>query len=142
MRAGVRASALLIVVVAAAGCGGSKPAAGAAEPEESSIGGEECEPGRCMEDISALVKERRPEARLCYEAGHLRDPSLEGRLIINFEIDESGTVVDASQSAQDDQIADEEVVACVADVIKGITFAPSKRGKSTRAFHRYEFAPP
>lgn len=141
MRAGVRASVLLILV-AAAGCGGSKSAAGPAEPEGEAIGGEECEPGRCMEDISALVKERRPDARLCYEAGHLRDPSLRGRLIMNFEIDESGTVVDASQSAQDDQIADEEVIACVADVIKGITFAPSKRGKSTRAFHRYEFAPP
>jgi hypothetical protein len=141
MRPGVRAASLLILV-AAVGCGGSKPSAGAAEPEADAIGGEECEPGRCMEDISALVKERRPEARACYETGHQRDPSLKGRLIMNFEIDETGQVVDASQSAQDDQIADEEVVACVADVIKRITFAPSKRGKSTRAFHRYEFSPP
>jgi hypothetical protein len=50
-------------------------------------------------------------------------------------------VVDASQSAQDDQIMDEEVVACVADVIRTIEFPRRQRGKRTRAFHRYEFNP-
>jgi hypothetical protein len=84
----------------------------------------------------------RPAARACYEAGHARFPSLEGRVTINLEIDPSGAVVDASQSAQDGQITDEDVVNCIVDVVKQISFAPSKLGKTTKAFHRYEFSKP
>ncbi len=130
-----RAGVLILAVTL--GCGGKKPSAtGPAEPAD------DCEPGRCLEDISGRVEDRRPEARACYEAGHAVDPTLEGRVVINFEIDPSGTVVDASQSAQDEQITDEAVVECIVEVIKGIKFAESGRGKSTKAFHRYEFNAP
>jgi hypothetical protein len=128
--------AVLVIAAVAAGCGGSKQAK-VADPGET-----DCEPGRCLADVSAAVEQHRPAARQCYEDGYRREPTLQGRLIINFEIDASGAVVDASQSAQGDQIEDEQVVACIADVIKGITFQPSAKGKSTRAFHRYEFNPP
>ncbi len=119
-----------------AACGGAKK--GAVAGGDPSV----CEPGRCMPDISGRIDDHRPEARQCYLAGHARDPSLQGTIVINFEIDPSGTVVDASQAMRDDQIMDAEVVDCVASVIRGITFAASARGKSTRAFHRYEFSPP
>lgn len=131
---------IVLVVMLAAACGGKgkTTTTGPADPAEPA---DDCEPGRCLADISARVEDRRPAARACYDEGQKRIPELQGRLIINFEIDPEGTVVDASQSAQDDQIMDEEVVACVADVIKGITFEKSQRGKRTRAFHRYEFNP-
>lgn len=130
-----RAGALLIL--AALGCGGGKKA-----PADPAAPADDCEPGRCLTDISARVEDRRPEARTCYEAGHAADPTIEGRVVINFEIDPSGTVVDASQSAQDDQIMDAAVVECIVDVIKGIKFAESGKGKTTKAFHRYEFNAP
>jgi hypothetical protein len=137
--------ALVFVVVSivalGSGCGGKGKAAtnGAAEPADDQA---DCEPGRCLADVSARVEDRRPAARACYDEGQKRVPELQGRLIINFEIDPDGVVVDASQSAQDEQIMDEEVVACVVDVIRGITFAKSEKRKTTRAFHRYEFNPP
>lgn len=133
--------ATLLSVVFAAGCGGN-PAASATTTTAGDQGStDDCEPGRCLEDVSARVNERRAEARACYDEGVKRIPELQGRLIINYEIDPDGTVVDASQSAQDEQITDEEVVACVEDVIRQIKFPASRRGKRTRAFHRYEFNP-
>jgi hypothetical protein len=135
-----RLSVMIAVSILAVACGGkSTPAATTPEDPGGGDGDTDCEPGRCLPDISARVEDRRPAARACYEEGVKRLPDLEGRLIINFEINPDGTVADASQSAQDDQIMDEQVVACVADVIKGITFAKSERGKRSRAFHRYEF---
>lgn len=142
MLRGIRGLTLLVSVLALAlaiGCGGSrKPATVAGDPAS----GDDCEPGRCMPDISQRIDDRRPAARACYEAGHERDATLQGSLVVNFEIDPEGTVVDASQSMKDDQIMDVGVVDCVTAIIRQITFAKSQRGKSTRAFHRYEFSPP
>ena len=136
-------TALLFVVAfafaSAAACGG-KGKGGSTAPSDPSAGGEEdCEPGRCLQDVSARVEDRRPAARACYEEGQRRIPELQGRLIINFEIDKTGAVVDASQSAQDEQIMDEGVVSCVVDVVRSIKFTESAKGKTTRAFHRFEF---
>lgn len=125
----------LVLLAVAAGCGGARKAPAAAGDPGA------CEPGRCMDDIAQRLDDHRPEARACYEAGHARDPSLAGLLVINFEIDRDGAVVDASQSVRDEQLTDTDVVNCVTGVIRQIKFAPSARGKSTRAFHRYEFSP-
>ncbi len=62
-----------------------------------------------------------------------------GKLFINFTIDAAGHVTEASQGMQQDQITQQEIVDCVSDVIKKITFAKSPAGKTTRAYHRFEF---
>ncbi len=124
---------LLVVMLVA--CGGSpKPAA----PPPPPGGDNSCEPGRCLEDISRVIGEHRDEARACYDHAHLSQP---GKLFMNFQIDGAGNVTDTSQGMQDDQISDAGVVACVGDVIKQIKFAKSGSGKTTRAYHRFEFTP-
>jgi hypothetical protein len=100
-----------------------------------------CEPGRCLEDISKLIAERRPDARACYDNARKRDPKLQGKIIINFAIDSEGMVGETSQGMQDGQIEDQEVVACVTEVIKTVRFAASATGRTTRAYHRFEFSP-
>ena len=121
--------ALLLLVIGCAG--GSKGASG----------GPACEPGRCLEDLSRVISEHRAEARTCYDNGLKRVPAIkDGRIIINFEIDPDGKVIDASQSVKGDQIEDPEVVACVTDVIKEIRFPKSASGKRTRGYHSFEFA--
>ncbi len=123
----------VLAVAAAVACGGAPPRAAA--PDEG-----DCEPGRCLEHVSEVVLSRRAEARACYDEAVARDPALAGgRLIMNFEIDPDGVVVDASQASQDGQLEDAALASCVSLVILGLRFAPSARGKSTRAFHRYEF---
>jgi hypothetical protein len=131
--------AAVFAVVLASGCGGGKAAK--TTPADPADEAADCEPGRCLADVSARVVDHRPEARACYEEGVKRIPDMQGRIIINFEIDPDGKVLDASQSAQDEQIMDEQVVRCVENVVRAITFARSEKGKTTRAFHRFEFVP-
>ena len=100
-----------------------------------------CEPGRCLEDISKNIAERRSDARACYEEGLKREPTMQGKIIINFAIDSEGVVGETSQGMQDGQIEDQQVVACVSEVIKTVRFAGSPKGKTTRAYHRFEFTP-
>jgi hypothetical protein len=125
---------ILAAVVACSS--GSKPPASPSGGGESSTG---CEPGRCLDDISKRIHERKGEARACYDA--LSKQKVKGRLIINFRIDAEGNVSETSQGMQDDQIQDETLVECVSDVIKSVKFAKSAAGKNTRAYHQFEFSP-
>ena len=139
------------IVAVATACSGSHkpaPASGDTAPTGASTAtgdaaetGTACEPGRCLADISATVKQQRPAARACFDAAAAQNPALEGgRLIINFRIDAEGKVSEVSQGMQDNQISDEGVVACVGDVIEKLQFAKSPAGKATRAYHQFEFA--
>jgi hypothetical protein len=116
------------IIMLAVACGGGQKAGKQGD----------CETGRCLDDIAARVQERRVEARSCYDT---YGKSAEGgRVIINFEIDPSGAVVEASKSVKDGQIDNAEVVACILDIMKEIKFPASAKGKRTRAYHTFEFA--
>ncbi len=126
--------AYLVVLV---GCGHPAPA-----PATAGSASADCEPGRCLENISEVVGSHKAESRSCYDKARQREPKLgAGRVIINFTIDKAGAVEGASQGMQDGQLADEQLVSCLAELVKGIKFAPSAKGKSTRAYHRFEFSP-
>jgi hypothetical protein len=130
-----------IAAVATACSGSHKPATTATATGDDAGDATACEPGRCLEDISAAVKRHRPAARACFDAAAAQNPALQGgRLIINFRIDAEGKVSEVSQGMQDDQITDESVIACVGDVIEKLEFARSPAGKATRAYHQFEFA--
>jgi len=125
----------IVLIAACGGGGGGHGTGGGAGPNEGS-----CEPGRCLGDISRTIGEHKAEARACFEAGKKKQPKLAGQLVINFEIDAQGSVVDTSQGMQDGQLDDADVVACVSDVVKKIKFPKSAANKSTRGYHRFEFA--
>ncbi len=101
----------------------------------------DCEPGRCLADISRLIKEHRSEARACYDEGLKRAPSIkDGTIILNYEIDADGIATEVTQSTKDDQIQDVDVVICVTGVVQAITFPKSAKGTKTRGYHAFEFA--
>src|SRR5438552_15591962 len=102
-------------------------------------GGDPCEPGRCLDDISQALSAHRAESRACYDAAVKKTPGLAGRVIINFRIDAKGNVVEPEQGMQDAQIQNEELVTCLSGVVQKVTFAASKKGKTTRAYHQFEF---
>ena len=135
-----RVACLLLVL----GCGHPAKSAETAKTGDPSAAGDDqpkCEPGRCLDDISKAVVEHKTEARACYDDARKRAPKLEGKIVINFEIDATGSVTGASQSAQDGQIADDALAGCLAKVIEHTKFAASAQGKTTRAYHRFEFHP-
>lgn len=127
-----------LVMVMLVACGKPAPAV----PSGGGSDAAECEPGRCLADIQKAIGEHRAEARACYDTAHKKDPKLgAGALVMNYQIGEDGHVIDATQSDKDDQLMDPELTACVAEVIKQITFAPSPKGLTTRGYHRFEFSP-
>ena len=137
---------VLLLAAFALACGhkaasGPPTTTGGGEPEggDSSTG---CEPGRCLPDISKRIQERRIEARACYDKVYKKKPAPEPRLIINFKIDADGNVEDASQGMQEHQIEDATVVDCVVAVITKLKFPKSPAGKTTRAYHTFEFSAP
>jgi hypothetical protein len=124
------------LVIALAACGGkSTPAPAGGEA------GTSCEPGRCLEDFARQIRELKPETRACYDAMLTQKPGVRGRVIINFRVGPEGHVLETSQGMQDDQINDETLVTCLGDVLKSVTFAKSDKGKTTRAYHEFEFTP-
>src|SRR5262245_18835037 len=127
-----------ILLVLAVACGRQPPPQQppAEEPPQASA---ECEHERCLNDITRMIQERRNESRACYDRGLKRQPTIEGRIIINFKIDPDGQVVETSQGLQDNQITEQGVVECVSEVIKKIRFPKSAGGKTTRAYHVFEF---
>ena len=132
---------LAIAFVVLAACSG-KPKQTPVEPAGGDgEGGDQasCEPGRCLDDISKAVGDRREDARKCYDEGRKRDPKLPGLLVINFAIDSEGVVGETSQGMQDEQLTDQQVIDCVSEVIRGVRFGKSTKGKTTRAYHRFEF---
>ena len=126
----MRSLAMAIVVF---GCGGH---AAQAPATAGSGSGQDCEPGRCLEDISAVIAEHKAESKPCTQG-----KKLSGRVIINFAIDASGKVGEATQGMQGEQIEDPALVACLTDFVQKVPFAKSAKGKTTRAYHRFEFNP-
>ena len=117
----------------AIGCGGKQAAAPS---------GNDCEAGRCLDDVSRIMKEHRPEMRSCYELAHAQDNALEGRLTVNFVIDPKGDVVETSPSVRDGEIENAELFECLGAIVSRIKFAASATGKRTRAYHVFEFKKP
>jgi hypothetical protein len=113
------------------GCGHSAPPAASTGSANADT---QCEPGRCLEDISKVIAGHKAESRAC-----AKDKKLAGRVIINFTIDAAGKVGEVTQGMQDDQIQDPALVACLGGVVTGITFTASPKKKTTRAYHRFEF---
>jgi hypothetical protein len=128
---------IVVFAFAIAACGGKPPppaASGAGSGESTTA----CEPGRCLEDISKVIAERKDDARACYADARTRTPKLQGRVVINFAIDSEGSVGETSQGLQDGQLEDAALVECLSNLIKTVKFAASPSGKTTRAYHRFE----
>lgn len=122
----------LVMAIAVFGCG--HPAPVPATAGSGSGGAADCEPGRCLEDISAVIAGHKDESRAC-----VKGKKVTGRVIINFTIDANGKVGEATQGMQGDQIQDADLVACLTALIEKIEFAKSAKGKTTRAYHRFEY---
>lgn len=104
-------------------------------------GGRAGEPGRNVEDIGAVVRARRDEARACYDRSLKDHPGIEGNLDVKWVIDPQGDVSDVSVDHQRSSIHEASVGACIVDIIKKMKFARSQKGFETRAHYPFDFHP-
>ncbi len=75
------------------------------------------------ENIQFIMRQNAARLRYCYQEGLSDDPSLDGRVIVRFVFDGDGVVRSAQDGGSD--LPDPQVIACVVNVVKEMTFTPS-----------------
>jgi TonB family protein len=109
--------------------------------EASAEGGGDAEGSRDLTVIAQLVKQHRDPVRDCYEKARKKNPKLQGKMVIHFELDPEGKVTSAKLNEGRSEISDPDLVACAIKVIKGIPFPASSKGMVTEVNYPYNFKP-
>jgi hypothetical protein len=99
------------------------------------------DPGRGPDDIGAIVKAHRDEARACYEKALTDHPGIEGDLVLSWTVDPKGNVSQIGLDASRSQITEPTLVTCISEIIKRILFAPSPAGFETKASYPFNLHP-
>lgn len=89
--------------------------------------------------IRRTVQSMLGEIRACYEKGLRLSSALEGRVLINFEIDDRGQVT--SSRVASSNIPNDEVGNCIANRIRVKRFPPSPKGVIGAVDYPFIFSP-
>jgi TonB family protein len=83
-------------------------------------------------EVRHVINSRIAAIKMCYERQLRRNPTLEGRITIQFTIGGAGTVTSAS--ATENTLGDAEVGSCVASTFRRFRFTPPEGGSVTFSF--------
>ncbi len=89
--------------------------------------------------IQRIVRSNYGHFRACYQDGLRRNPSLEGRVAVNFIISRDGTVYGASSGGS--SLPDPAVISCVVSSFGGLTFPAPENGIVTVSYPIMLMAP-
>jgi TonB family protein len=89
--------------------------------------------------VTAEVKKRLRAIQICYEQQLRRNPGLQGKVVVEFTIEQSGTVSKAAATANTTN--DPAVASCVVDTVKRFRFNPGPEGGSVTYSYPFVFAP-
>ena len=89
--------------------------------------------------IQRTVRSHARRFRRCYEQGLRRNPVLKGKVIVAYVISPDGSVGGVGRE-EGTNLPDEEVVACVVDAFRSITFAQPEGGP-VKVVYPLAFAP-
>jgi TonB family protein len=89
--------------------------------------------------VTAEVKKRLRAIQICYEQQLRRNPGLQGKVVVEFTIEQSGTVSKAT--ATQNTTNDPAVASCVVDTVKRFRFNPGPEGGSVTYSYPFVFAP-
>ncbi len=93
-------------------------------------------------DSSTVVKmimARIRAVQMCYEQQLRRNPTLAGKIVVQFTIEQRGNVTGAK--AADNTMGDPQVAQCVVGVMSGLRFNPGPEGGSVQYSYPFVFAP-
>ncbi|MEB2313845.1 MAG: AgmX/PglI C-terminal domain-containing protein [Sorangiineae bacterium] len=91
--------------------------------------------------VAAIIKEHRDAFRACYDEGRKAIPSLEGNLVLEFQLDGTGALKSAKLNEQRSDITAPKVVECALGVLKGLKFPPHPRGMDSTINYPFNFRP-
>jgi TonB family protein len=89
--------------------------------------------------VTAEVKKRLRAIQICYEQELRRNPGLQGKVTVEFTIEQSGTVSKATATANTTN--DSAVASCVVETVKRFRFNPGPEGGSVTYSYPFVFAP-
>jgi len=89
--------------------------------------------------IRRALREHLPEVRACYEAGLAQDPTIKGRVSIQFNIGPTGGVNVAVVA--ESTVKDSNVSNCIAKAVKRWTFPKPRGGGNVIVTYPFNLTP-
>jgi Gram-negative bacterial TonB protein C-terminal len=94
-----------------------------------------------MDDVRAVVAGNRDLFRACYERSLKAHPGIKGAFVLKFVINPDGSLKTAEADATKSEIHAEDLTTCAIGVLKGLKFAPSKKGMESTVNYPFDFHP-
>lgn len=89
--------------------------------------------------IRRIVRAHIGEVRYCYNEGLSEDPELSGRVVIEFDVGEDGTVVESKVASTD--LEDDDVPECIAEAAARWRFPRLEGGETTTITYPFVLEP-
>ena len=124
----------------AGGDGGAKPKAASMIIEEEATANEPPPPAPVGEEkrvIGEYVRQNSENIQDCYSRRLQDKPTLQGKLVVRFDIGPSGKVIGAAA----DGIQDRELIMCVVKSVRQWEFAKPASGGKLRVAYPFKFEP-
>jgi len=77
------------------------------------------------------------EVRYCYEDALILNPELEGTIVIDFVIDDTGSVQEAKIKRTKSDLNNEKAQTCIIESIKTWKFPPAPKGETTKVTYPF-----
>jgi hypothetical protein len=85
------------------------------------------------DEIRGKMKENLSSFKDCYEEGLKTNPKIGGRVVLEWDVDETGSVKRAD-------VKDTAVENCMVDKLKAIKFPPAPTGQIVSVFYPFVFS--
>ena len=82
----------------------------------------------------------REDIRGCYKEAHAKDPSVSGKFIINFKIQDDGSIKDEKINSEKSTIDDEDFANCLLARVKEFQFPKAPEGQSVTVRYPLNFS--
>jgi outer membrane biosynthesis protein TonB len=124
----------------AGGDGGAKPKAASMTIESEEAAEEALPPvpqGDERRAIAGFIRDKYDDVRDCYARRLQERPTLQGKLVVRFDIGPRGKVIGATAEG----IADRELVLCVVTLVRKWEFDKPQAGGKLRIAYPFKFEP-
>ncbi len=91
------------------------------------------------EIVRRIVRAHINEVRTCYDRGLQKDPTLQGRVSVAFEINADGKV--GSSTVQSNDLSDASVATCIAEAVERWKFPKPQGGGVVRVAYPFNLSP-
>ena len=97
------------------------------------------EEGLTLDEVGRVIHAHMKEVRYCYESAIVRDPSLEGKMLVNFKIEPTGRVKRGSANARDSKVSDSGLERCILSRLESWKFPQPKGGVQVEVSYPFVF---